>query len=120
MLARGQLGCPHAIYFLNISMKRKHAEASMVEFLQENGEFFGRTLSADWLAPQSVELSQGMLRIRSTRQYWSDSKPRRSTRPPPSLLDSFTALADDSFEKLTLRSLLRPRINRSDERICRF
>src|SRR5947208_82303 len=74
-------GCLCVIYFLSISMKHKRTnEAPMVEFLQEKGEFFGRTLSADWLAPESVKLSYGILRIRSTRQYWSDSKPRRSTR----------------------------------------
>jgi hypothetical protein len=99
----------------------KHAnDASMAEFLQEKGEFFGRSLSADWLAPESVKLSYGILRIRSIRQYWSDNKTRRSTRPPHGLLDSFIALADDSSEKLTLSSLLRPRVNRSDERISRF
>jgi hypothetical protein len=100
-------------------MKRAD-DATLAEFLQEKGEFFGRTLSADWLAPESVELSHGILRIRGIRQYWGDNKPRRSIRPPPGLLDSFIALADDSSEKLTLRSLLRPRINRSDDRICRF
>ncbi len=95
-------------------------EAAMSEFLQENGEFFGRTLSADWLAPESVELSHGILKIRGIRQYWSRGRSRRSIRPPLGLLDSFMALADDSSKTLTLRSLLRPRINRSDERICQF
>jgi hypothetical protein len=98
----------------------KRTDEAMAEFLQDKGEFFGRSLSADWLAPDSVELSHGMLRIRGIRQYWSRGSPRRSTRPPPGLLDSFMALADDSSETVTLRSVLRPRINRSDERICRF
>jgi hypothetical protein len=102
-------------------MKHKRTnEAPMAEFLQEKGEFFGRTLSADWLAPESVYLSYGTLKIRGIRQYWSRGSQRRSTRPPHGLLDSFIALADDSSEKLTLRSLLRPRVNRSDERISRF
>src|SRR5215813_7033871 len=96
-------------YISSMYPKKKQDEAANAEFLNRNGELFGRILAADWMAPNRVELSKGMLKIRSVHPYWSDAKPgfsggavelkRRCPAPEPS---TYTSLRP-----------LRPKPNRS-------
>jgi hypothetical protein len=94
--------------------------AALVEFYDEEGRLFGRTLAAEWIPPDSVELAGGELMIRSRRHDSTQKNPRQPIRAPPQeLLDRFIALGDASDERNTLRFAVKS-TTPSDEKICSF
>jgi hypothetical protein len=77
-----------------MSRRRRELEPS-AEFLNAGGEYYGGTLAAEWHAPERVELSAGVVTIRSRMEYWSPDNPGHVIRPRRNLLDSFLNLAAD-------------------------
>ena len=108
----------YVIYILSIAMRRDD-EAALAEFVNDHGGFYGATLATEWRAPDSVDLSHGVLTIRSTRPYWNCGKAGRRIRPPRGLLDSFISLAGVSKAMPSLRALARGSTS-SDEKIGAF
>ena len=106
-----------AIYCMSMSTKRRVQEAS-TEFVNQRGEYYVRTLS-EWYAPERVELSAGVLTIRSRLAYWSPDNPGRVIKPSRKLLDSFIKLADAADEVTTLGDL-HSASTPSQEAICAF
>jgi hypothetical protein len=101
-------------------MARRSQEAALAELLNKDGQFYGTTLSADWRAPERVEVSGGVLTIRGTHPYWHRGHPARLIRPPGNLLDAFVSLAGVSgTERVSLRDLVRGS-DPSDDKICAF
>lgn len=80
-------------------MKREDA-AALAEFYDADGELFGRTLAAEWMPPEKVELAGGVLTIRSCVDFWTGANQGTPIRAPRGLLDRFGALADASDEKI--------------------
>jgi hypothetical protein len=91
----------------------------MAEFYDEEGRLFGRTLAAEWMPPDSVELRSGELTIRGRHPSRTQTSLGQPIRAPQALLDRFVALADASDDRLALRSAVRS-ATPSDEKICSF
>src|SRR5271169_1603015 len=87
-------------------MKRTD-ETALAEFYTEKGEFFGRTLAAEWTPPHSVAMADGALIIQSTRQFRTGPHSGRLIRAPHGLLDAFAALGDTSGQRNTLGSVAK-------------
>ena len=91
-------------------------QATLGEFVNERGEYYGATLASEWHAPEQVELCAGVLTIRSRLAYWSSDRPGRVIKPPHRLLDSFITLgtAYDAYEATALSDL--PRLSTPSDR----
>lgn len=100
-------------------MVKRNYEAALAELVNEEGEFYGRTLGAEWTRPSSVELRAGVLCIQSTRRDGSRSHSERLIKAPHGLLDRFVSLGETSVQANTLAPV-RQSFTRSDEKIRDF